>query len=326
MKKTFLPLHPDKREIYAGQLAVQSKGSLLPAMEVQPKPQYIPLSFSQQRLWFIHRFEGSVQFQSIRRMMAHFKELLSSVVKIPEQPIGCVPMLSHQEVRQLLVGFNATCVAYPQDKTIISLFEEQVIKTPDNIAVVFEDEELSYNDLNERSNQLAHYLRSKGVKDGTLVPVCIERGIGMLTGILGILKSGAAYVPIDPEYPGERIRYLLEDTRSSIILSNNKNASALAKGTASLIITMDGDQPMINLQPSCNLSINIQPHHLAYVIYTSGSTGKPKGVMIEHTNLLGYLTNNKTNYLSDEAGNSGSFIHLSYTFATGPAALAARPT
>jgi non-ribosomal peptide synthetase component F len=152
--------------------------------------------------------------------MGHFNKLLSSIVKAPHQKIGEFQMLTPAEEQQLLKEFNDTTVDYPKDKSIVNFFEEQAAKTPDAIAVVFEEKQLTYQQLNIKANQLAHYLRSKGVKEETLVPICIERSLEMIAGILGILKAGGAYVPIDPEYPEERISYMLEDTAAAIVITN----------------------------------------------------------------------------------------------------------
>ena len=130
--------------------------------------------------------------------------------------------MTKAEENQLLIEFNDTAVDYPKDKSIVDLFEEQVIKTPDNTALVFEEQNLTYKELNERSNQLGSLLTKQRSKIETLVPICIERSLEMIVGILGILKAGGAYVPIDPEYPEDRIRYMLEDTGAKIILSNEK--------------------------------------------------------------------------------------------------------
>ena len=150
---------------------------------------------------------------------------------------------------------------------------------------------LSYKELNERANQLAHYLRSKGVKEETLVPVYIERGLDMMVGILGILKAGAAYVPFDTDFPAERIIYMLEDTKSSIIVSSSKSSPKLESiaDAGMEIIETDGEEILLLAQPTDNLKTGVSPDQLAYVIYTSGSTGKPKGVMIEHRSLVDYV-------------------------------------
>ncbi len=226
---------------------------------------------------------------TIHRMMAHYEKLLHSVIKAPGQSIGNLPMLCEAEESRLLSGFNQTTVAYPTDKSIISLFEDQVLTSPEKISAIFEGNEISYQELNTRANQLAHYLRSKGVNEETLVPVCIERSIEMLVGIVGILKAGAAYVPIDPDYPLERIRYMLTDTCATIIVSSKQSRTVLSGNDDVDIIEIDGDRSYLHQQPSGNLDIAIHPRHLAYVIYTSGSTGKPKGVMVEHTSVVNLL-------------------------------------
>ncbi|MBK8549766.1 MAG: amino acid adenylation domain-containing protein [Ignavibacteria bacterium] len=239
---------------------------------------------------------------TIKRMMTHYTELLRSMIKAPSKSIDSLTILTGSEENQLLVDFNPPIVNYPKDKTIIDLFEEQVSKTPDAAAVIFEQEKLTYKELNERSNRLAHYLQSKGVKAETLVPICIERGIEMITGILGILKAGAAYVPIDPEYPEERIRYILEDTKASIVLSSKKSSQGLPDSTEFTIISSDTDQLLINSQSSVNIGTYPKPGDLAYVIYTSGSTGKPKGVMIEHYSVVNLINAQSSyfNIISDE--------------------------
>ena len=226
---------------------------------------------------------------TIIRMMDHFKTLLSSIVNAPHQKIGMLPMLTMEEEHQLLYTFNDTKVDYPKDKTIIKLFEEQSAKTPEAIAVVFEEEQLTYKQLNEKANKLAHFLRGKGVKEDTLVPICIERGMMMIIGILGILKSGGAYVPVDPEYPQERINYMLEDTGAAILVSSQEGRSELKTSGVIEIIELDKDWETISSKPIYNLQTSVQPHNLAYVTYTSGSTGKPKGVMIEHASLINYV-------------------------------------
>jgi len=251
---------------------------------------------------------------TIRRMMMHFKQLLAAIVKAPHQAIGSLPMLSPGEQSQLLAEFNNTKVEYAHQQTVISLFEEQVAKTPDNISVVFDAEQLTYRQLNERANQLARYLKSNGVKSEQLIPICIERSLEMLVVILGILKAGAAYVPVDPEYPSERINYLLEDTAASLVITNSNSIGKLPADPAIRIVLIDEHWELISSHASDNLQVDIALHQLAYVIYTSGSTGKPKGVMIEHSNLCSYLLNNKTKYISNDASPSGSFVHLSYTF------------
>ncbi|MEO7768714.1 MAG: amino acid adenylation domain-containing protein, partial [Ferruginibacter sp.] len=190
----------------------------------------------------------------------------------------------------------------------------QVIKTPQAIAVIFEEKEISFLYINELSNQLAHYLLSKGVKQDTLVPVCLKPSVEMIVGILGILKAGAAYVPIDPDYPAERISFMLQDSSAKMVLCNEASKSNLAAIDGLDIIELDEPLAPFTTAPVVNLQKNILAGQLAYVIYTSGSTGQPKGVMIEHGNLINYLVNNKTHYIAGKEGGTGSFIHLSFTF------------
>ena len=246
--------------------------------------------------------------ETINRMAGHFKKLLSLVVKDPKQKISLLSMLSKSEEDQLLVEFNNTSVDYTKNKTILDLFEEQAARTPDNIAIVFEDQKLTYKELNERSNRLANYLQSTGIKEDTLVPICIERSCDMMVGILGIIKSGRAFVPIDPAYPEDRIRFMLEDTEASVVLTSKESRSKLPGSENIDIIEIDGDQSAFNEQPIVNLQTAVSPGHLVYVIYTSGSTGKPKGVMIEHKSLTNLLFS-----ISEEVEFYSGSVFLSVT-------------
>ncbi len=251
---------------------------------------------------------------TIERMVGHYQELLHSIVSNPAEKVSKLKMLTSKEEEQLTKEFNDTKAAYRKDKTVTQLIEEQAKKTPGKTAVVYEDKGLTYQELNERSNQLARYLRKKGVGAETLVPVCVERSIEMLTAILGILKSGGAYVPIDPEYPADRIGYMLEDTGARIIVSSKASKEKLPKQEGAEIISIDTDWEEINKESKENLEIEIALASLAYIIYTSGSTGKPKGVMIEHGSLLNYILNSQAHYITEDEDSTGSYIHLSYTF------------
>ncbi|MBK8549760.1 MAG: amino acid adenylation domain-containing protein [Ignavibacteria bacterium] len=224
--------------------------------------------------------------KTILRMIGHFEKLIRSIVAEPEKSIGMMRMLGIDEEQQLLSEFRDKNTDYPKDKTIIDLFEAQVLKTPDNIALVFEDKHLTYLELNECSNQLAHYLRSKGVKTETLVPICIGRSMEMITGILGILKAGGVYVPVDPDYPEERIKFILEDTAANVVVTGKEVSAKLSDRENTNIIEIDGQWSEISAQPKDNLKTSVKPDNPAYIIYTSGSTGKPKGVMIAHNNVV----------------------------------------
>ncbi|BFM45316.1 hypothetical protein CFS9_39570 [Flavobacterium sp. CFS9] len=233
---------------------------------------------------------------TIESMLLHYQELLQSIVSSTKQPISTLSMLSQAEEHQLLNVFNNTEAAYPSDKTIVDLFTEQVKQTPTAIAVVYEDEKLTYKELDERSNQLAHYLREQGVKPDTLVGICLERSLEMLIGILGILKSGGAYVPIDPEYPTDRIAYMLKDAGIDLVLSSQTSCNVINRGEDISVLCLDKDWDLISGYPTVELSTVLTASNLAYVIYTSGSTGTPKGVLITHKNVVRLFKNESPLY------------------------------
>ncbi|MEP6583050.1 MAG: amino acid adenylation domain-containing protein [Ginsengibacter sp.] len=251
--------------------------------------------------------KGIVQFctdlfkeGTVKRMAKHFSQLLESMVKEPSKKISELTMLSEVERQEITEVFNNTSVEYPRGNNIINLFEQQAAKTPDNIALVFEESRLTYRELNERTNQLAYHLKNIGVKEEILVPVCIERGPAMLIAILSILKSGGAYVPIDPEYPQDRIKYMFEDTCATVIITSRASIEKLPKVPGVDIILMEDVEESVNNKPIENVDNQIKPGNLAYVIYTSGSTGKPKGVMIEHRNVYSFINWCKQEFSQDK--------------------------
>ena len=222
----------------------------------------------------------------IKQMMKHFEQLLRSIVHAPAAQINTLRITTPAEEEQLQAAFNSQVADYPRNKTIIDLFDRQVLLTPDAVAVVFESTQLTYHELNSRANQLAHYLRKLGVREDTLVPVFLERSEQMIIAMLGILKAGGAYVPIDPEYPQERVRFMLTDTGAQYIVSNSESAHLLGVEASVAVISLDGDQDILEEFPEDNPESFVHPHNLAYVIYTSGSTGQPKGVLLEHYNVV----------------------------------------
>ncbi|MHC5860260.1 amino acid adenylation domain-containing protein [Nostoc sp.] len=224
---------------------------------------------------------------TIERIAGHFVTLLEAIVTNPQQQISQLPLLTAAEQRKLLVEWNNTQVEYPRDRCIHQLFEEQVERTPDAVAVVFGDRQLTYHELNSRANQLAHYLKTLGVKSEVLVGICVERSLEMVVGLLGILKTGAAYVPLDPEYPTERLAFMLEDAQVSVLLTQQHLVDKLPENQAKLVC-LNTQWRKIAQSSQNNLISDVQPTNLAYVIYTSGSTGRPKGVMIEHQSLVNF--------------------------------------
>ncbi|WP_414623416.1 amino acid adenylation domain-containing protein [Calothrix sp. CCY 0018] len=225
---------------------------------------------------------------TISRMVEHFQILLDGIIANPYQSISKLPLLTQKEQHQLLVEWNNTKTNYPDYICIHQLFEQQVKRTPEAIAVVFGKQQVTYQQLNASSNQLAHYLQKLGVKPEGLVAICLERSIEMVVGLLGILKVGGAYVPIDPNYPQERITYMLEDSQVSVLLTQDSLIENLPMHPVHTI-ALDTDWEKIAQNSDRNLDLQINLENLAYVIYTSGSTGKPKGAMNTHRGICNRL-------------------------------------
>jgi amino acid adenylation domain-containing protein len=217
---------------------------------------------------------------TIERMIGHFETLLKGIVSDPEQPISTLPLLTEAERHQLLVEWNDTTADYPKDSCIHELFEEQVERTPDTIAVRFKDKQLTYQELNARANQVANYLRRLGVRREKRVGICVDRSLEMIVGLLGILKAGGAYVPLDPVYPSERLKFMLNDAQISTFLTQ-KSLICQVPRTEALAVCLD-DLRVFDQENKENPTRETQADSAAYVIYTSGSTGTPKGVVGLH--------------------------------------------
>ncbi|WP_445627743.1 amino acid adenylation domain-containing protein [Nostoc sp. DSM 114167] len=248
---------------------------------------------------------------TIERMSGHFVTLLEGIVANPQERIAQLPLLTKSEQQQLLVEWNNTQVDYPQDKCIHQLFEEQVQHTPDAVAVVFENQQLTYHQLNCRANQLAHYLHSLDVKPDTLVGICVERSIEMVIGLLGILKAGGAYLPLDPEYPTERLRFMLEDAQVSVLLTQQQLIDKLPPNQAQVVF-LEEVCSEIAQNNQHNLTTGVKAFHLANVIYTSGSTGRPKGVMVQHQGLCNLAQAQKTTFGLDFDSRVLQFASFSF--------------
>jgi amino acid adenylation domain-containing protein len=235
-------------------------------------------------LYDCRRFERSV----ICRMLEHFKNLLAGMVADPASAPANVPILSESERRRIVVEWNATEKRYPGDMRLPSYIEQQVDRTPDAVALTFQDQVLSYRELNARANQLAHHLRSLGIGADTMVGICLQRSVEMVVGLLGIVKAGAAYVPLDPDYPRDRLEYMIRDAGVPVLLTQQHIVPSLPEHSAQTI-ALDSDWPAVGAHSRENPLGEIHPENLAYMIYTSGSTGKPKGAMNTHRGICNRL-------------------------------------
>ena len=224
---------------------------------------------------------------TIGRMMTHFEVLLNGIAGGIERRVDEIPMLTPAELRQLLVDWNNTDAEYPRNSCIHELVEARVAQIPNAIAIISSDEQVSYNEMNRRANQLARYLRRLGVRAESLVAILVERSFEMAYSFLGVLKAGGAYLPLDPSYPKQRLAKIIEDAGVSVILTQHRLINTLPDHEAP-VIRLDTDWEEISLENEENLSGEARPENLAYVIYTSGSTGKPKGALISHAALVNY--------------------------------------
>jgi amino acid adenylation domain-containing protein len=229
-----------------------------------------------------------LQEETVIRLATHFLTLLATAATNPGTPIGYLPLLTEAEQQQMLVAWNQTSLPLGPFACIHTLFEAQVKHTPNATALIFEEQRLSYAEIDRRANQLAHHLQALRVKPGVLVGVCLERSTEMIVGMLAILKAGGAYVPLDPAYPQERIAFMLQDTAAPIVLTQQRLCSQLESYDTQLLC-LDTDWSTIAQSSDSTPASTILPDNLAYVIYTSGSTGRPKGVMISHHNAVAML-------------------------------------
>ncbi len=223
--------------------------------------------------------------QTIKRQVGYLHAMLRAMTNDAQQAVSTVDLLAPAERTLLLETWNSTVTPYPTHQCIHQLFEEQVERTPHATALVYEEQALSYAELNARANRLAHRLIELGVKPEMRVAICIERSPAMVVGLLAILKAGGAYVPLDPAYPGERLTHILVDAAPSILLADTAGRSALGEAALASLTVLDPNELPAQAQTNPHVSA-LTSHHLAYVIYTSGSTGRPKGVMVEHAQIV----------------------------------------
>lgn len=244
---------------------------------------------------------------TIARMGYHYNHLLQQLVLFPDKPYSTISLLDEKIYKKIIYEWNDTERAYQKDKTIHELFEEQARKTPNNIALVYEGQQLTYADLNNKSNQLARHIRAKyeqktkqPLQPDTLIVLCLERSLEMMIGILAVLKAGGAYVPIEPHYPKERIEHILNDTKTELILTQKQIIENDIELPQEKILYIELTENIYEEEATENLLLYNQPTDLAYVIYTSGTTGKPKGVMLEHRGIVNRIEWMQTMYPLDE--------------------------
>ncbi|WP_198299704.1 non-ribosomal peptide synthetase [Tumebacillus avium] len=232
------------------------------------------------------RFEYSTDLfdrATITRMVTHFLTLLEAAAGSPDTELGALPLLTAEERTLVVETYNSKRIEVPVELCMHQLFERQAERTPDAVAVEYLDEKLTYAELNARANRLAHYLQEQGIGPEKLVGLCINRSLELVVGLLGIQKAGGAFLPLDPEYPPERLRYLLEDAGVKVLLTESQLLPQLPEHSAHTVC-FDTDAEQINAYSAQNCKSGVRPDNLAYVIYTSGSTGAPKGAMLEHRN------------------------------------------
>ena len=253
--------------------------------------------------------------QTIKRLIGHFENLLSSVVENPHSKVNQLQILSQVESHQIVTQWNNTAIDYPKDKCIHQLFEQQARLTPDAIAVIFEHQQHTYQELDNRANQLANYLQTLGVKPDKKVGICINRCLEMVVGILGILKAGGAYIPLDPAYPQERLSHMLSDSGVSVLLTTENLVNKLPENKAKQICLDKDWDNLIASQSQQAADSDVNPSNLAYVIYTSGSTGKSKGVMIEHNSLVNFTQTATREYGINSKDRILQFASISFDIA-----------
>ncbi|MEG4028416.1 MULTISPECIES: amino acid adenylation domain-containing protein [unclassified Microcoleus] len=262
------------------------------------------------RGWFEYSLD-LFEAATIARMARHFQNLLEGIVVNPSARLSDLPLLAETERQQLLFGWNNTGINYSQNECIHRLFEAQAAKTPDAVAVRFECQSLTYQELNNRANQLAHYLHHFGVKPDAIVGVYMERSLDAVVGILGVLKAGSAYLPLDPNYSKERLNFMLEDAGVHVLLTQAQLAADLLVPNISAIC-LDAEWQTIAQQHQSNPDSAVGSENLAYIIYTSGSTGKPKGVMVQHHSLANYTQAASVEYGIEPSDRILQFASLSF--------------
>ncbi len=248
---------------------------------------------------------------SIERICRQYQTVFATLIDRPDTPVSDIKLLSAEEAQRISVDWNQTNVEYPKDSCIHQLFEQQVTRKPDSVALAFENNELTYRELDQQANRLALELISKGVGPDVLVGVYVERSLDLMVSTLGVLKAGGAYVPLDPAFPADRIKYMIEDAQMPVIVTQQKLASQLPDNNAELVV-VDEPEYLVQPCPEAAPATNVTSSNLAYVIYTSGSTGQPKGVMVEHRNVVNFFTGMDAQIPHDPPGTWLAVTSLSF--------------
>ncbi|HEX8354572.1 MAG TPA: condensation domain-containing protein, partial [Pyrinomonadaceae bacterium] len=250
--------------------------------------------------------------ETVERMAGHLRTLLAAAATRPDARLSELPLLTEEERRRLVFGCNDTARDYPAGESVHGLFERQVSRTPDSIALTFGGETLTYSELNARANRLAHYLRRQGVSAESRVAVMLERSVGLVISLLAVLKAGGAYVPLDPEYPAERLRFMLTDCRPEALVTDSslsaRLASSLAAGWGGRTVNLDTEGEAIAAEGDSDPGPTVDDASLCYVIYTSGSTGSPKGAMNAHRGVV-----NRLLWMQEEYGLTASDVVMQKT-------------
>jgi amino acid adenylation domain-containing protein len=306
--KAQLTLFKDLEQRY--KMNLQTDIGIYFTQEMHPRKHPIMMRYDNQHLIVEYDKELNDTLEPVLKAIEQLYQ--GEIVIHPEQKYADICLLSEEDYQTIVYEWNQTDSADPIHETLTELFEAQVEKTPQAIALVYEGETLTYQELNEKANQLARYIQkqyqnitNKVLEPDTLIPLCIHRSLDMIIGILGILKAGGAYVPIDPAFPDARIQYMLEETKAALMITQTELSEKLARVNDQVCL-IPLDERAYGTESENNLSANHQPNHLAYVMYTSGSTGKPKGVMVEHKNVVSFTHNRFIKVLP-----SDSFLFLS---------------
>ncbi|GEB62522.1 hypothetical protein SGA01_81270 [Streptomyces gardneri] len=247
---------------------------------------------------------------TVERLAGHYTNLLAAAAADPARPVGELGLLGAPERERLLGTFNDTAVPYEDDVTVHELFARQAARTPEAVAITCEGARLTYGELNARANRLAHHLIDLGIKAEDLVTVCVDRGPELIVALLGVMKAGAAYVPLDPEYPAARLEFMLADTRAPLVVTQAHLADRLPEAAARVLLDTDG--PTIAARPATDPAQRSGPDDLAYIIYTSGSTGTPKGVMIQHRSMSNRLQEMRSRYGITDADRVLQFASVTF--------------